>query len=41
MKVQITNKNMDIIEKQNITSGKDYRIIGIEADDIRLQNDQG
>lgn len=41
MKVKLMKKNLDGIEYQDLTLGNTYRVIGIEADDYRIINDEG
>jgi hypothetical protein len=41
MKVQFIQKNFDGIDDQDLTLGNIYRVIGIEADDYRIINDEG
>jgi hypothetical protein len=41
MKAQFTAKSSDAAEYQDLTIGNSYHIIGIEADDFRIINDEG
>jgi hypothetical protein len=41
MKIRFIKKNFDGIEYRDLTLGNIYRVIGIEADDYRVINDEG
>jgi hypothetical protein len=41
MKVQLIKKDLDGIEYQDLTLGNTYWVIGIEANDYRIINDEG
>lgn len=41
MKVRLVAKKLDGVEYQDLTIGNIYNVIGIEADDFRIINDEG